>query len=251
MTGDITGYWPPDGMYFADYMQQNLVITNADIQGMEQGIEMPLVGNGATTVENSYLMNQTNIYISTMCSTNGAVLPARSQIINNVQFAAPAGDPLVAIQMDYEPDPGGTATNLIQLDQTYVYNYNQSSGDNFQVYYSQQVPSNILLQSNGSMIGSPVSGLTNQQNWNTYGICIAGAIAPSNATTMAAISGGLIVALPVSATPADAVVKRSAPSESILAVAEGQTSSSGLMSTAFEPSTPRNFRTVSRPAASV
>jgi hypothetical protein len=48
-------------MWFADYQQEGLVITHADIQGMSNGIEMPFLANGTTTVENSYSRNQTNI----------------------------------------------------------------------------------------------------------------------------------------------------------------------------------------------
>ena len=51
------------------------------------------------------------------------------------------------------------------------------------------------------MIGSPAPGLTNQQNWDTYGIAIAGAVAPSDAATRSGILG-LVVGLPAAASSA-------------------------------------------------
>jgi hypothetical protein len=85
--------------------------------------------------------------------------------------------------------------NLILSDKTLVYNYNGIPGDNFQVFYSQQAPDFIVPQSivyyNGThgLWGSPVAGLTNQQNWAQYGIAIAGEVAPPTATTRAGIDG--------------------------------------------------------------
>jgi hypothetical protein len=41
------------------------------------------------------------------------------------------------------------------------------------------------------VVGSPQAGLTNQQLWDAYGIAVAGAVAPSSATTRNGI-GGLV-----------------------------------------------------------
>ena len=95
-----------------------------------------------------------------------------------------------------------------------MYDYDQVSGQNFQVYYAQQAASFIMPQTGSAygLIASPVAGLTNQQNWNTYGIAIAGAVAPSNATTMTGING-LVVTLP-SGDVKTAVVTASQPAGS-------------------------------------
>ena len=64
----------------------------------------------------------------------------------------------------------------IQRDEILVYDNNGVVGDNFQAYYLEQDPNFVLYQStynaDGSVraLGSPVSGLTNQQNWSQYGI---------------------------------------------------------------------------------
>src|SRR5262249_36312629 len=92
----------------------------------------------------------------------------------NVHFAAPAAQPLIAIQMNYLADRSG---NLIQTDRVYVYDFNGVVGDDFQVFYWQQAPDFVVPQSNGDTVGSPVPGLTNLENWRRCGIAIGGAIA--------------------------------------------------------------------------
>ena len=67
---------------------------------------------------------------------------------------------------------------MILLDEILVYDYNGVSGDDFQVFYLEQAPDFIVPQSANRFIGSPEAGLTNQQNWDTYGIAISGAVAP-------------------------------------------------------------------------
>jgi hypothetical protein len=99
---------------------------------------------------------------------------------------------LTAIDMQYSGISQGGA-NLIQTDQVFVYNFNGVSGDNFQVYYTQQAASFVIPQTGqypaGYIVGAPSSGLTNQQAWAQLSIAIAGAVAPSSATTMSGIDG--------------------------------------------------------------
>jgi hypothetical protein len=89
--------------------------------------------------------------------------------------------------MNYFTD-GQSKINVIQTDQVFVYDYNGISGDNFQVFFTQQA-ANYIVPQTGAILGSPVAGLTNQQAWAEYGIAIAGAVAPSSATTKAGIDG--------------------------------------------------------------
>ena len=48
---------------------------------------------------------------------------------------------------------------------------------------------NHYLFADVNSLGSPESGLTNQQNWDRYRIAIAGSVAPSNTTTITGIDG--------------------------------------------------------------
>jgi PKD repeat protein len=195
---DTTGLW------FSDYLTQNMTVTNSNIQGMNLGLQPP-VKTGDTfydgqtvqtfTVENSYLRNYFNVAVSNdWADTGGGVnLTPTRVILNNDVFAqALAQDnsgstPQANIYMVYRTDQ--TDENVVQLQQVLVYNYNQVQGDNFQVYYTQQAASFIVPQTGGGLTGSPVAGLTNQQNMDQFQIAIAGAVAPSSATTAARIIG--------------------------------------------------------------
>jgi PKD repeat protein len=200
---------PSTGLWFGDYLSQNVVVDHADIQGEQYGIIAPYkVGEtlrtGQTpmpfTVQNSYLANYYNVFVRTLWAvTGGGVdLSPRQTILSNDTFGRVAmtdrnGDPQQNIVMKYQTS--GPNVNLTQLDQVLVYNYNGVSGDNFQVYYTQQAPSFVLPQSTPAststtpLIGSPVSGLTNQENWDQYGIALAGALAPPGAKTRDGITG--------------------------------------------------------------
>ncbi len=189
-----------DGMQFQDYYTGGLVIENADIEDQGIGILAPdQTGGMPITIENSYLADQTGVWVNYLwtVSYNASTVPSRHIVIDNVQFAAPqAGQSFTAINMNWYPAyqlaAGGPVT---QLDQVLVYNYDGVSGDNFQVFYTQQAASFIVpqtvLNSDGTikLMGAPVAGLTNAEAWAEYGIAIAGAVAPSNATTMANING--------------------------------------------------------------
>ena len=189
------------GLWFADYMQTGMVVTNADLQGQDDGFMGPAWGNGETLVENSFFSDVNDVVDNTSGTTsvNGNIDMTNKSLVLQNDYRKfrwhPSGFSLDAIDMNYNPAGGVTGNlqfNIITVDQVFVYNYDQSSGNNFQVYYTQQTASSIMPQSGSitlSFIGSPVSGLTNQQNWNTYGIATAGAVAPSNATTMTGIDG--------------------------------------------------------------
>ncbi len=184
------------GMFFSDYYSNNFVITHADIQGMGTGI-IPTTNTGGTpfTIRDSYLRNQTDISVLSLWTSSyrSDWIPARTIIIRNVKFDPLPGQPHTAIAMSYQ----GTrdVENLILADHVFVYDYDQISGNNFEVYYREQAASFVLPQSTLNSDGSPrrnaspEAGLTNQQNWDKYGIALAGAIAPADVTTVADIDG--------------------------------------------------------------
>lgn len=176
------------GIFQSDYFAHNLIIRNANIQGMEIGWGATTLSGGSTlTIENSYLRNQTDIAIPNLWISGGSsegLLP-RKIIIRNVKFDTrwltwSTSDP-IAIRMDYGSNP---VRNLMQTDEIYAYDYNQVAGDNFRLYYIEQAPTYVVPQTiynpDGSvrLNGAPVAGLTNQQTWDQYGIAIGGAVSP-------------------------------------------------------------------------
>jgi hypothetical protein len=189
------------GIGFADYFTNNGVIKNADIQGFKNGIVPSTNTRGSTfTIQDSYLRNYFNIVVGPRWFATGDLnqVGSRTVVISNVRFDSlnlpsnPIG-PQYNIVRTLASD--GDRVNWIALDQIIVYNYNGVTGDNFKVYYAEQLPSSVLVQSSylsdGELhqLGSPVAGLTNQQNWDLYGIALAGELAPATATTRQGIDG--------------------------------------------------------------
>ncbi len=179
------------GWSFGDYRTRNLKIKNADIQGMRIGIVAPMVDGGDPfTIENSILRNGTNVLITMQAIPGGGgwTLAARDTIIRSVKFDGIAGAAATNIEMAYGPNANG---NVVLRDRVFVYDYNQVAGDNFRVYYTEQKAAFVVPQTDPTVpfIGSPEAGLTNLENWNKYGIAVAGEIAPSGATTRTGIIG--------------------------------------------------------------
>jgi G8 domain-containing protein/parallel beta helix pectate lyase-like protein len=88
----------PKSFYFGDYIARNIVIRQADIQGLRIGIQAPIKAGdtrdiygsapGTLVIENSVLKNYWNIYTSTPYGVTGggAMIPSRLVIARNVQF---------------------------------------------------------------------------------------------------------------------------------------------------------------------
>jgi len=172
------------GVFFSDYSASNLRITNCDVQGARNGIVVPQWARGVTQIDHCYLRNASNIVVSTIgapgAMPNGATLPPRTLLVQDVQFAAidtsiGSGQLPLDIKMAYTLWNG--TSNLTKSDRTFVTNYNQVAGDDFQVFFSEQADTFIVPQSSGQLIGAPVAGLTNAQTWATYGLAIGGEVA--------------------------------------------------------------------------
>jgi hypothetical protein len=177
-------------------MATNIVVRHADIQGMRTGFMDPYFGGSTTVIEDSYLRNSTNIVVQTLgapgSSPNGAWRHPKSLIIRNVRFGSTSSWNLGGympnnISMDFNLQKG--CANLRELDTVFVYDYNGVAGDNFQLYYLEQAADFIMPQSSGLLVGSPEAGLTNQQNWDKYGIAVAGEVAPSDTTPRVGLKG--------------------------------------------------------------
>jgi PKD repeat protein len=188
------------GMQFGDYFTGNLTVQNSNIQNLLVGIDMPVATCGTINIQNCYLANATDIVVPGIYGVGEGCddLP-RTINIDNVQFAQPAGvSTFTTINMCwYAPNQIGSGAGcaVTLLDQVFVHNYNGVSGANFQLFYTQQAATYVVPQTiinpDGSVqvAGAPVAGLTNAQAWAKYGVAVAGAVAPSDATTMNNIDG--------------------------------------------------------------
>ena len=181
------------------YRQRHFVVRNADIQGVRDGISVnmrvipndmpegsifnqlaPPDRSGIIAIEDSYLRNYRDISVQTRWKEGSP----RQTHIRNVRFERVdmTEEPFrvgpqrtIALNFDF-----GLDANAIAEDSVLVFDHNGTIGDDFQVFYPEQDPAFIVPQTtnNGRSVGSPEAGLTNQQNWDTYGIAIAGGLAP-------------------------------------------------------------------------
>ena len=192
-------------IWFGDYKASNVIIRNADIQGFATGILGPPFQNENFTIENSFFHNAQNIVIwspgAPGSGPDGRLMKNRTTILRNNKFENVTNSvafPKTSITMRYSTQQG--SAGLSQLDEVYVYDYNQISGNNFRLYYTQQAPSFIIPQTQNLVLnsvptsawlaGCPASGLTNQQCFSQYGVAIAAAVAPClDQTTRPEVAG--------------------------------------------------------------
>lgn len=214
-----------NGMDLKQYENRNMIIRNSRIEGVRYGILAPrndasqAGAEHPTIIENTILKAYINIVVSPAVGnrpSNGSSLT-----VNNVKFTMltklPVGPTPVAsllppanIYMQYTTiDADLTQPSIVR-----VYNYNQVPGVNFQVFYREQANSFIMPQTDPAlltgrddgMIGSPVAGLSNLGNWNTYGIAIAGGLLPVGASASRSEINGIVAPIQTPSTAAKVVL---------------------------------------------
>ena len=141
----------PVGVSIANYISRDVVVTDADVQGMRVGILSPFFYSqtpepgrdaGSFVIENGYFRNHVGVSVATAYTANGGrgVAVKRAEVRRSVfePLDVPAADawPIESISMNYEMHPG----DLQPRDPILVYDYNNQPGDDFKVYYSHQAP---------------------------------------------------------------------------------------------------------------
>lgn len=172
------------------YSDVKTVVRNSDIQGADVGIRDNSQA-GTLIVENTYLRNDLDVRVSLSPSAGAGPLPTgpiRTTVLRDVQYAAPPGKALRAIQLQ-STYFGSTSRVPVLGNVVEVYDYNGMSGDDFRLYFDEQRPDAIVPYAGDIAddpvfvkAGAPAPGLTNQQAWAKYGIAVGGAVAPANAT---------------------------------------------------------------------
>lgn len=214
-----------NGMDLKLYENRNMVIRNSRIEGVRFGILAPRNDASQAGAEHPTIIENTNLkaYINIVVSPAVGNRPSNgsSLTVNNVKFTMltklPVGPTPVAsllppanIYMQYTT----TDADLTQPSIVRVYNYNQVPGVNFQVFYREQANGFIMPQTDPAlltgrddgMIGSPVAGLSNLGNWNTYGIAIAGGLLPVGASASRSEINGIVAPIQTPSTAAKVVL---------------------------------------------
>jgi len=190
------------GFSLADQnLSRSIIINQADIQGQRVGINVDLTGvphdtigaipegsspqssSFETIIQNSILKNYNNVQIETRRNSGS---PRRTVVCDtnfdtvNIDQSALSTTPYDILRVyNFDDD-----RNLVSPDTVDIYKYNNSTVD-FGVYSAEQAPDFIVPQTtnDATSIGSPVAGLTNEQNRAQYGIAVADKIAPCATTT--------------------------------------------------------------------
>ena len=196
---------------------KDMIIRNADIQGVFTGIkvgtdlggEPTIVGDpGSLVIENSYVRAHEGLKVSLGVRTGESNARERNIWIRDTTF-----DPLVpqgyqyhdadhedvAIWTYYETPSQDIFATLLRKDNMYLENVKIFDGYDAagqvrrntiadgRLYFLEQAADHVMRQTFKTGLGktvtaSPEAGLTIQQNWDKYGIAIAGSVAPCKQT---------------------------------------------------------------------
>ena len=198
-TGMNIKYETNKGIEYSDYSVNKSLIQNFDIQGFRIGIQTSGLTTGDYILKNGNMENYENIVISVPWTVAGGQFltdTSRRFIFEKITFAnLPNINGGFNFSYRYETS---NKVNLITNMEVYVVDFNKQLGYSFKLYADQQDP-NFVIPMTGStsnstaknyFVGSPESGLTNQQNKDKYGISVYGELMPNKTSFDIGVSGG-------------------------------------------------------------
>jgi hypothetical protein len=147
----------PVGLWFGDYRTANIVVSNADVEGVRIGVSSPFFYNqrtegttanrqsGSILIDNGHFRSHIGVNVATAYAVNASAgSPLKKAIVRSTVFEplkepATGTDVPETISMNYgmmprDPEP---------RDPILVYDYNKQPGKNFKVYYSKQAPRSV------------------------------------------------------------------------------------------------------------
>ena len=150
---------PVQGFEFSDYLQHNLLVSNADIQNVNEGLRLPTFrdvrnatgpNDGVNVFEDLYVVATEGIGVWAPSSVNGEArdLAAQTSVIRNVQFeyprvGSPDGERAHIRISDTSLLLDDTKTNYDVRNDVFVENYNRApgvDGDDFYIVPGYQGP---------------------------------------------------------------------------------------------------------------
>ena len=129
------------GLWFGDYMQRKVTIQNADLQGLDTGIELPSHRDvrrasgsqaGLMYIRDSVINAATGLSILPAASVNGSndLAPMRT-IVDNVDFSYPGSHRNTHITIRSNTFDGGGTPNQSLRNDVVVCDYDGLTGDDF------------------------------------------------------------------------------------------------------------------------
>jgi hypothetical protein len=146
----------PTGVWLGNYIGREIVVRNADIEGLRTGVSSPFVAGplgggravnpGSVVIERSRFRNYFGVVVGTAYASGSAnVRPDRMAVVRSSSFEPlpdvplnPASPP-AAISMNYRMAPGDAAPREPIL----VQDFNNQPGETFKVYYSLDAPPEV------------------------------------------------------------------------------------------------------------
>jgi hypothetical protein len=146
----------PTGVWLGNYIGREIVVRNADVEGLRTGISSPFVSGplgggravnpGSVVIEQSRFRNYFGVVVGTAYASGSAnVRPDRMAVVRSSSFEPlpdvpvnPANPP-AAISMNYRMAPGDAAPR----EPIVVQDFNNQPGETFKVYYSLDAPPNV------------------------------------------------------------------------------------------------------------
>ena len=146
----------PAGVWLGNYIGREIVVRNADVEGLRTGVSSPFVSGplgggrtvnpGSVVIEHSRFRNYFGVVVGTAyASGTPGVRPDRTAVVRSSSFEPlpdvpvnPANPP-AAISMNYRMAPGDPAPREPIL----VQDFNNKPGESFNVYYSLDAPPTV------------------------------------------------------------------------------------------------------------
>ena len=140
----------PTGVWLGNYIGREIIVRNADVEGLRTGIASPFVSGplgggravnpGSVVIEQSRFRNYYGVVVGTAYASGAA--GQRTAVVRSSSFEplpgvpVNAGSPPAAISMNYRMAPGDPAPREPIL----VQDFNNRPGETFKVYYSLDAP---------------------------------------------------------------------------------------------------------------
>lgn len=181
------GFGPGQWFYGADYVNQDCHFHNLDVE-MVGGLQLSTKIIGVQTINNSWFRCPWSILMGTLWSTatSANCMPRRVELHGCTFGDQIDGHYRRDVYMDAGPVSNGQ--DWTKLDEIAVY----SPSGNFQVYYPEQAPDLVMVQSGQGgtdVIGTPDANQTNADALAKHGVCTAGALLPADAVDRPNIFG--------------------------------------------------------------
>lgn len=189
---------PTYGVLLRSYETSDVRIVNTRIANHAIGIRTPEASSSRIDsgipaapmrIEKVELANAVNVVVPTLKQFQSLYEGKATEIVDTVfrplDTSTMPYQPTAQldIEMQFARERHWPTRDLLASDVVIVRNFNRVRGDDFRVYYLEQRADYVPPATDSeSGVGSPAPGMTNEQLWTSFGVALAGSIAPCSDT---------------------------------------------------------------------